>query len=281
MKINHMTIKGDGWLNEDALIINEHQSIFGVADGVSSLVDFRSKENLTGGFLASHTAKDYFESGLRDEENLYDAARTINHTLNMKMQESGIDLGKKEQLWGTALAVVKISRHGIEYIQTGDCMIVAVYRTGEVRPLTRLQVEHLEVKAVNKWKACINEGMQTRAEIMPEVKPIILENRQQSNTEGGYGVLNGEPEASHYFEWGKINRTGLTHLILFTDGLLLPSGDVPPNTSYWNWVAKEIVEKGIRQYAMDLLVLEDSDSECISYPRFKKSDDKAGIVIEF
>ncbi|WP_286162872.1 hypothetical protein [Bacillus sp. es.034] len=62
MKLHHITIKGDGPLNEDALIFNEHQSLFGVADGVSSLVPFVSKDNLTGGYIASHTVKDALES---------------------------------------------------------------------------------------------------------------------------------------------------------------------------------------------------------------------------
>ncbi|MEG9295335.1 protein phosphatase 2C domain-containing protein [Mangrovibacillus sp. Mu-81] len=280
MKLNHYIIKGDGRLNEDALIINEKQSLYGVADGVSSLVPFTSEENLTGGFIASDTAKDHLESHMSSGLDLFSEVSNINRILYTKMKEYEIDRSRKEQLWGTALAAVKITENGIEYIQTGDCMILAVYQNGEVRPLTRLQVEHLEEAAIEKWKQCILEGLKTKAEIMPHVKEQLIANRQQSNTVNGYGVLNGEPEASDYFEYGKINKVGLSRLIMLTDGLFLPAEKVPDGIPYWNHVAASILEKGLDQYTKDLIALEESDPECIKYPRFKKSDDKAGIVIE-
>jgi hypothetical protein len=44
VKIKHITTKGDGRLNEDALIINERHCIYGVADGVSYVVPFTSRQ---------------------------------------------------------------------------------------------------------------------------------------------------------------------------------------------------------------------------------------------
>jgi serine/threonine protein phosphatase PrpC len=281
VKINHITTKGDGRLNEDALIINERHSIYGVADGVSSLVPFTSEENLTGGFIASNTAKEYLESLLPDGGDMFRYLSIINEILHKKMKEYDIDLIRKEQLWGTAIAGVRITKNGIEYIQTGDCMILAVYQKDEVRPLTRLQVDHLEQAAIKTWRQCIQRGLETKAEIMPHVKEQLIANRQKSNTENGYGVLNGEPEASCYFENGKINKVGLTHLIMLTDGLFLPAETVPNEIPYWEYIATSIIEKGLEQYTKDLIDLEESDPECIIYPRFKKSDDKAGIVIAF
>jgi hypothetical protein len=61
MQVEYKTYKGSGTLNEDALIINYDYLIYGVADGVSSLVPFKSNDNLTGGYIASHEVKSYFE----------------------------------------------------------------------------------------------------------------------------------------------------------------------------------------------------------------------------
>ncbi len=281
MKLHHITIQGDGPLNEDALIFNEQQSLFGVADGVSSLVPFTSNEKLTGGYIASHTVKDALESMDSGEQSLYGALTRINEHLHMKMTEYQIDSNRKEELWGTAVAAVRVQDNGIEFIQTGDCMILAVYESGEVRPLTRMQVEHLEETAIEMWRECIRRGFRTKDEIMPHVKEQLIANRQLSNAEGGYGVLNGEAEAIGYFEYGKINKVGLTHLVLLTDGLFLPAESIPEGESYWEYTACSILEKGIGEYAADLIDLEESDPECITYPRFKKSDDKAGIVLSF
>ncbi|PFA62849.1 hypothetical protein CN378_17565 [Bacillus sp. AFS015802] len=281
MNLHYITIKGDGPLNEDTLIFNEKQSLFGVADGVSSLVPFTSRENLTGGYIASHTVKDALESGEAEDQPLVEAVKKINEDLHRKMSGYGIDRHRKEQLWGTALAVVRVLDNGIEFIQSGDCMILAVYESGEVRPLTRLQVEHLEETAIEMWRECIRRGFRTRDEIMPRVKEQLIANRQLSNAANGYGVLNGEPEAVDYFEYGKINKVGLTHLILLTDGLFLPAESIPEGESYWEFIAGSILQKGIQTYAEDLIALEEPDPQCITYPRFKKSDDKAGIVMDF
>ncbi|MCR2822112.1 hypothetical protein [Lederbergia panacisoli] len=62
---------------------------------------------------------------------------------------------------------------------------------------------------------------------------------------------------------------------------VLPDEMVPPKENYWSYVAKCILEKGIEKYSRNLIQLEETDPECIKYPRFKKSDDKAGIVINF
>ncbi|MBW3112583.1 MULTISPECIES: protein phosphatase 2C domain-containing protein [Bacillaceae] len=281
MKLHHVTIKGDGTLNEDALIINEQGSLFGVADGVSSFVPFTSSENLTGGYIASHMVKEAFESLEEEGKTLFHTLVKVNESLHEKMYTYGIDINRKEKLWGTAVAVIRLMENGVEFIQTGDCMILAVYKSGEVRSLTRLQVEHLEEYAIEIWRKCIRRGVRTRDDIMPHVKEQLIANRKMSNTVEGYGVLNGEEEAADYFEYGKINKVGLTHLILMTDGLFLPTESIPEGESYWEYTANNILRKGIEQYAQDLITLEESDPECITYPRFKKSDDKAGIVLEF
>jgi serine/threonine protein phosphatase PrpC len=280
MQVEYKTYKGSGTLNEDALIINYDYLIYGVADGVSSLVPFKSNDNLTGGYIASHEVKSYFES-LNNYKSLNNGLAKINHTLRKKMSEYKIDILRKEQLWGTALAIVKITDNGVEYIQTGDCMIIAVYNNDEIRLLTRLQVSHLENIALKKWEESIQKGLKTRVELRSQVNDILISNRYKSNSKDGYGVLNGEQNALDFVEFGSINKVGLKHLIMLTDGMLLPKGVIPKGTNYWNYVVVSIINKGIDHYTKELLDLEEADPECIKYPRFKKSDDKAGVVINF
>jgi len=280
MKIESLTYKGVGELNEDSLIINDDMALYGVADGVSSLVPFKSDDNLTGGYIASNEVKWYFEH-LNGTNHLSEDLFVINQNLREKMEEHGINMAKKEQLWGTAVALVRVNENGVEFIQTGDCMILAVYQDDHVRPLTHLQTEHLESKVLNRWKELVQNGVNTREKLMKEVKDTLISNRMKSNTPEGYGVLNGEKNAVHYMEFGKINKIGVKHLILITDGLFLPIESVPAGEHYWYYVADSILRKGLKQYADNLIELEESDPECLKYPRFKKSDDKAGIVITF
>ncbi|WP_121603977.1 hypothetical protein [Virgibacillus sp. Bac332] len=66
-----------------------------------------------------------------------------------------------------------------------------------------------------------------------------------------------------------------------TDGMMLPKGIVPSEINCWGYLSFLIIQKGIDSYIEDLLHFEKADPECSTYPRLKKSDDKAGLVISF
>ncbi len=275
-----ITRKGVGVLNEDAIITNPKVNLYGALDGVSSLVPYLNTKKETGGFIAANLVKNYFES-VTDPRSLMDHMIEVNDLLREQMVFANIDLRKKEELWGAALAIVRIQDNGVEFIQTGDCMILAVYEDGEVRPLTWKQVSHLEAPAFAKWQEGITKGLNSQTELHETVIDTIKKNRYRANTDGGYGVLNGENDAVHFFEYGKINLTCLKHIILLTDGMFLPTNIVPEQSSYWSFVARSMLNKGIKLYTQELIELEECDPECIQYIRFKKSDDKTAMVINF
>ncbi|XOS93608.1 hypothetical protein ACLMAB_09195 [Brevibacillus laterosporus] len=41
----------------------------------------------------------------------------------------------------------------------------------------------------------------------------------------------------------------------------------------------KIMDMGLENYAQALTKVEESDPECVKYPRFKISDDKTGIIL--
>lgn len=278
--IEQYTLKGIHFLNEDALMIHEQAGLYGVLDGVSSVVPYLSDKKETGGYLAAQAVKNFFES-LDQVEQLTEHTAAANDKLRELMQQAHIDMEKKDGLWGTALALVRIQEERVEFLQTGDCMILAVYQEGEVRPLTWRQVAHLETPAIAKWEEGVNQGLTRQEELLGTVIDIIRENRFKSNVNGGYGVLNGDPRAVDFLEYGKINRSRLAHLILLTDGLFWPVNDVPSDRSYWDYIAQRILLKGLEQYTHELQDIEEADPECLTHARFKKSDDKTGMVIHF
>ncbi|CAM3520342.1 protein phosphatase 2C domain-containing protein [Paenibacillus lupini] len=275
-----ITRKGVGIRHEDAIISHPLANMYGALDGVSSLVPYVNAKKETGGFIAANLTKNYFES-LTEPGSLKDHLAEANDLLREQMRLANIDLDKKEELWGTAVAIIRILDDGVEFIQTGDCMILAVYDNKEVRPLTWKQVSHLEAPVFAKWQDGIDKGLNNQKDLHETVIDRIKKNRYQSNMDGGYGVLNGEKAAVRFFEYGKINLTCLKHIILLTDGMFLPTTIVPEQTSYWSFVAHTILSKGLTLYTQELIELEESDPECMDHVRFKKSDDKTAIVIHF
>jgi serine/threonine protein phosphatase PrpC len=279
MKIEHFTLKGEGRLNEDAIVMNEAASIYGVLDGVTSLTPYVHSSGATGGYIAANMVKECLEK-LGNSQTLLAEIDKANRLLREEMRKENIEVSKKENLWGAALAVAAIDEHHVRYAQTGDCMIMAVYACGTVRVLTHSQVAHLDCVTVSKCQEGIERGLRTRSELRAYVMDVLVGNRQKSNTVGGYGVLNGEEGASAFVEAGTIQRSNLRHLIMITDGLFKPEGKLSGG-AYWEDIARDILDRGLEAYARSLQEWEDRDPDCTNYPRLKKSDDKTGVVIHF
>ncbi|MBY9079772.1 protein phosphatase 2C domain-containing protein [Paenibacillus sp. HN-1] len=281
MEVQTISVQGTGVWNEDALIVHKAAHLYGVADGATSLVPFRGPEGETGGRMASQLLKRYFEEiDPADERSLEYLIREGNRLLGEVMTASGIQMDEKDQLWTSGAAIVRIREHYIEYVQAGDCMIMAAYADGSIRAITRDHVAHIDQEAKRIWRQAIRRGIKSKDELWELVKPQIVQNKAKMNTDHGYSVLNGRPEAEHYIEYGKINRIQLTGLLLHTDGLYYPeeeSGDVVRNTG--ELLIRQIADTGLERYAEWLIEAENGDPECIRYPRFKKSDDKSGILM--
>ncbi|NGQ97372.1 protein phosphatase 2C domain-containing protein [Brevibacillus sp. SYP-B805] len=279
MRVETLSMQGSWPLNEDALLINAKNRIYGVADGATSLVPYVNDRRETGGYLAASLIREYVEN-LQGEGELRHHLKTANGLLREAMVRAAVDVRRKEALWSAAVALVRIDDTGIEYAQTGDCMIFAVYRGNRIRPLTFPQTEHVEAEAFAKWEAGIARGIATYAELRDSVHEIFVRNRQRANAPDGYGVLNGMENAGDFVESGRISRSNLQALVLLTDGLFMPRKRGCPDPD-WAETVGPILEKGLEAYAADLLRLENGDPECLQYVRFKKSDDKTGIVIRF
>lgn len=285
MDIHHISIQGVGEWNEDAVIWHPDARIFGVVDGATSLIPYRGPQGETGGRLASQLIKRHFEQLPADEtRNLETFAKEANLKLGEEMRASGIRTDRKSELWTAAMAAIRIHDHHIEYVQAGDCMVIALYRDGSIRTLTRDQVAHIGEESLAIWRQGIEEGIHTKAELWERVKPRLLQNKEKMNTLEGYSVFNGLPEAENFLEYGKINRIGLAGLLLVTDGLFYPEPWPLQEDETGNpeeKLLRQVAAEGLESYAKWLLALEQDDPECIRYPRFKSSDDKTGIWITF
>ncbi|TQK53547.1 protein phosphatase 2C-like protein [Brevibacillus sp. AG162] len=277
MKLECISMKGSGKSNEDAYVIQQVKHVYAVIDGITSLIPYENAAGQTGGAIAAELVKKQLEA-MPEDAALHDYLETINEALQEQMRQSGIDLEKKEALWGAACAVVRVGDAHIEYAQLGDCMIFAVYEDDIVRPLTHTQVSHLEQAALTKWEDGINEGLCTRTELSERCMDILIHNRYQANGPGGYGVLNGDVACRDFIEYGRMNRVGVKALVLATDGLFMPRalGGAQPK---WEETVLPIVHKGLQRYTDELITLENNDPECTRYIRFKKSDDKTGMIL--
>lgn len=282
MKVNKLSVKGSASWNEDALVANEDLQIYGVIDGATSLVPFNGKNGETGGYLASLLIAEAFNAMGNEDMNrpLSISLIEANRRLRAEMKSYGIDPLIKEELWGAAAVVIRICEHGIEYAQAGDCMLAAVYTDGTVRVVTRDQVAHLDRESHRLWAEGIAKGLRSKEDLWSYVRPQIVSGRRLTNTAEGYAVVNGDPALADYLEHGVINRINLKALLLMSDGLYIPKPAGKPLFDAVE-VTEKVMEMGLTSFVDWVIRLEESDRDCIRYPRAKTSDDKTAIWIEF
>lgn len=278
MKIEHLSVQGCNEWNEDALILNEREKIYGVLDGATSLDGGEGAE--TGGYLASRIAQETFESyhGSDGAGSLRELVLQANERIRLGMLERAVAIDDKNAVWAAGIVVVRIGEHQIEYAQTGDCMLVAVYKDGTVRTVTHDQVDHFDENSRRLWEEYTKEGLPPE-EVRSRVYAVIRQNRLKTNTPEGYAILNGDPALERYVEHGYLNRIQLASLLLLTDGLFLPrkAGEPAPTMAD---MAALIDEKGLAGYVDWLSANEYDESQQGKYTRLKVADDKTAIKID-
>src|SRR4030042_5124754 len=120
MKIDF--ILDQGAKKEDTYLIGDR--IFGVFDGFNGLNRFVDKDGKSGGQFASMIAKETFS---KNDEELKSLAIKTNQKIREEMIVNKIDFNNKRNVWGTTLAVGRITDNSLEWIQIGNSLILAIY----------------------------------------------------------------------------------------------------------------------------------------------------------
>lgn len=271
-------IKGSRELNEDALVVNNDNKVYGVIDGATSVTPYKNSQGETGGSIAANLLASYLHD-VDHNSSLENCVLAANKALNKLMLESGVDTNKKTDLWSAAFVVVRISETKLEYVQTADCMLLVKYKDGVIRSLTHDQVSRFDAITLKKLLEGKQIGIHDQNELFQYVLQTIRENRNMANTLDGYSVLNGDQNLVDFIEKGIINLAGVERIYMISDGLLYPSTDIYEKND-WKDLVSKIDIMGLLNYAKEIIGIEESDSLCNKYPRLKKSDDKTGIVID-
>lgn len=240
--IDYITKTSPGKLEcEDALIINEQLGIYGVLDGSTPMDDFTDENGHNGAYLAANLFKNYFEA-LAESSGLHQEIIQANHLLKNKMKDYHIDQTQKHRLWCTCVSAVQVQKNTLCYASLGDTMILTRDKIGEINVLTVNTVKNVSARARIK-----RERNRCKGDAVPEEsyyrkeKHRLVYNRYMANIPNGYSVANGMEEVQEFIQYGMFDMTDLTHVLICSDGLFDPKGDI--RQVYW-----EIEKKGLGAY---------------------------------
>jgi len=268
MQVDFILEQGTGAINEDFYLIQKN--LFGVFDGATSLTDTVYENGHTGGFLASNIAGMSF---LENNASLRVLAEKANIGIANAMLKSGVNLEQRENIWCTSAAVVRVHESRFEWIQTGDCLILAIFEDGTHEVL--IQGFDHDYETLRLWKEISEKSDDT---LMSAMKDQIKKVRSQMNIT--YGVLNGESEAMNFLKQGEKSLQGIKNILLFTDGLFIPKKN-PLEKENFELFVRLFQQGGLSNIKKYIRKNEEADRECRIYPRFKTHDDIAAISLTF
>lgn len=275
------TRQGQGRRNEDRMIALPEQQLYAVIDGVSGLEPITDEEGHTAGEMAalgiargleSITITAAIDSPLDVmRARLMDANRKLDNT----MRQYGIAPHDTGRRFGAVHAAVWLDEHYAYWTQTGDCMIYALYESGEVRAVTYDRVAPFDERALSAWMEHEEDWREHRQP--EEIRQLMRQNRSRANTEYGYSVLNGDEAVQYRMEYGALPLQGVAHILLVSDGIY-PWHVDEEQSSMELWF-QYIINTGMKQCAAALEARERMDEYCNQIPRFKMCDDKSGILL--
>ncbi len=267
MKINYIFDAGSS--KEDSYLIKDN--LFAVFDGFDSLDKFVDQRGITGGLIAATIAKDVFSQNKGILKNL---AVKANREIQEKMIDLNIDVKNKSSLWGTILAAVRIRNNSFDWIQLSDSLILVIFKDNSYKLLIE-DFDH-DGEVLKIWKELAEQKKENIREIISS-GPLI-ELRAKANKT--YGMLNGEEEAISFLKTGKENLQNVKHILLFTDGLMIPKEN-PIGVDNWKLFVDLFLEGGLKNMKNFVRNLQQEDPLCWKYPRYKQYDDMAAISISF
>ena len=254
--------KGSGRENEDCLLMENN--LFGVFDGASSLDRQRFSNNFTGGLIAAQTAKNEFS---KNHFPLSILGLHANQAIRSKMVEQRLNMAQRHTLWSTSAAVVRVKEDCIEWFQTGDAQIILIHDNGTHTVLSRKEDHDFETLSLLK-KLKFNPSDSYRRQ--------IVKVRSRMNLD--YGVLNGDPAALDFVCGGAVEKDTVKTILLFTDGLSLPSR-TPVRIKSFEKLVRIYQKLGLEGLKCHIRSMEATDPDIQKFPRFKCHDDIAAVAV--
>ncbi|MBY7144482.1 protein phosphatase 2C family protein [Virgibacillus sp. NKC19-3] len=252
--------------SEDAYFINDSLGIYGVMDGSTPIDKFKDEYGHNGAYLAANIFKNYFES-LNQIQYIHYEILQANQLLKQEMILNNIDLYDKSQLWCTCVSAVQIKEDKLIYASLGDTMILARDNKDNVNVLTVNTVKNISFRTKMRREMSRHKCNDIQHErFFQNNYNKIADQRKMANIPNGYSVANGMEEAKHYIQYGMLHVRDLKQILIMSDGLFDPKGDLI--SVFW-----KINELGLEDYVKKMNHSERDNRS--------SSDDKTAILLTF
>lgn len=256
--------------NEDCVYLCDD---FGfVMDGATGLL----KENITNCVSDAkwyvEEFKNFLITNLKTKKNLKeimkDGIRYVSNTYNNI--EGATSVKSKPS---SGIALFRKNENNIEYFILGDCQLIIKDKKNIITKLQLNDLPKLDNINIGRMVKIAKEKNINVIDARPLINDYLVETRLTQNTNNGYWILSDDINAVDHALHGTLNLKDIKQIIGLTDGFsqLYEVFKVFTYEELVNLINNKKIS--LDNLYDTLFTLQENDSNCNRYPRFKIRDD--------
>lgn len=256
--------------NEDCVYLCDD---FGfVMDGATGLL----KENITNCVSDAkwyvEEFKNFLIKNLKTKKNLKeimkDGIRYVSNTYNNI--EGATSVKSKPS---SGIALFRKNENNIEYFILGDCQLIIKDKKNIITKLQLNDLPKLDNINIGRMVKIAKEKNINVIDARPLINDYLVETRLTQNTNNGYWILSDDINAVDHALQGTLNLKDIKQIIGLTDGFsqLYEVFKVFTYEELVNLINNKKIS--LDNLYDTLFTLQENDSNCNRYPRFKIRDD--------
>lgn len=256
--------------NEDCVYLCDD---FGfVMDGATGLL----KENITNCVSDAkwyvEEFKNFLIKNLKTKKNLKeimkDGIRYVSNTYNNI--EGATSVKSKPS---SGIALFRKNENNIEYFILGDCQLIIKDKKNIITKLQLNDLPKLDNINIGRMVKIAKEKNINVIDARPLINDYLVETRLTQNTNNGYWILSDDINAVDHALHGTLNLKDIKQIIGLTDGFsqLYEVFKVFTYEELVNLINNKKIS--LNNLYDTLFTLQENDSNCNRYPRFKIRDD--------
>ena len=256
--------------NEDCVYLCDD---FGfVMDGATGLL----KENITNCVSDAkwyvEEFKNFLIKNLKTKKNLKEIMKDgITYVSNTYNNIEGATSVKSKPSSGIAL--FRKNENNIEYFILGDCQLIIKDKKDIITKLQLNDLPKLDNINIGRMVKIAKEKNINVIDARPLINDYLVETRLTQNTNNGYWILSDDINAVDHALHGTLNLKDIKQIICLTDGFsqLYEVFKVFTYEELVNLINNKKIS--LDNLYDTLFTLQENDSNCNRYPRFKIRDD--------
>ena len=277
--------------NEDTFLLKENGQyiLAAVADGGSALSSFTTVSGTEkfSGLFVSGAVTAYLEKEFGKSNSAAELLTNANDYVKDLLLARGVDPEEASAMElptasGVSIILIDKKSQTAKIAQVGDSAVL-VDDGDRIRLAIPFEMPHFDNLAFAVAERLSREKRISYKAALEdeEVGQLFIKSRlfENETDDKGSGAVNGKKGFSKYLRSITIPLSGVRSIAVLSDGMYLPTEDFTL-TPDWKRMMQFMESEGLDGLYREVTKLKNEDPEFMKFPRAKKHDDAAGILLK-